>query len=216
MPPLDEIAPICFIDTETTGLDRVRDEIWEFAGIRVDPDGAETPLHLFVDHDEDRCKSLPEPFLADHKKRWPASDRVASHLAAAALISQLLTNEGGPQVHIAGNTIDFDAWMIGKLLIRGMPGFASRFEPMWSYHLIDVPSMVRGYLLHRAQAMEHGTWQLDRDHAARMRSAVTPPYSSEVLSSLIGGVEPPGQFERHTAMGDARWCQALYQRMVNG
>jgi oligoribonuclease (3'-5' exoribonuclease) len=214
MPPLDEAAPIAFVDCETTGLDRALDEIWEFAGVRVDPEGFESELHLFVEHDQTRCKALPEPFLTDHKNRWPPSDQGASRLEAAALISQFLMNEGGPQVHIAGNTVDFDAWMIRKLL--GSAGEYVSMEPPWSYHLIDIPSMVRGYLLHRAQTMEHGTSQLDRDHAARMRSAVTPPYSSEVLSSLIGGVEPPGEGERHTAMGDARWTRALYFRMENG
>lgn len=62
--------PILFIDTETTSLDRKAD-IWEFAGVRRNPDGSTEELHLFIEHSKAECSTLPESFLADHRARFP-------------------------------------------------------------------------------------------------------------------------------------------------
>lgn len=214
----DEVAPIVFLDVETTGLDRARDEIWEFASIRRDPDGEERTLHLFVEHDQNRCGGLPEPFLDDHVYRWPGDpEAIMSRLHAAMLIEQIFDAGGGPEVHLAACGPDFDAAMITRLL-----GAFDHPRP-WHYHLIDVENMVRGYLLAHARWIEAEVRSLGPDSrrdealakAQRYREYVTPPWSSEEISRLLG-VEPPPKGERHTALGDARWCMTMYDRMVKG
>jgi hypothetical protein len=42
-----------------------------------------------------------------------------------------------------------------------------------------------------------------------------PPYHSDSLSRAVG-VEPPGDGVRHTAMGDVRWCVALWDAIHSG
>jgi hypothetical protein len=39
------------------------------------------------------------------------------------------------------------------------------------------------------------------------------PWDSDALSRLCG-VDPPGEVERHTALGDARWAMRLYDAIV--
>ena len=60
--------------------------------------------------------------------------------------------------------------------------------PMWHYHLVDVEAFAAGKL------------------------QVAPPWNSEDLSRAIG--VDPGQYERHSALGDARWAQALYRAVM--
>jgi len=41
------------------------------------------------------------------------------------------------------------------------------------------------------------------------------PWKSDDLSRLIG-VEPPGEDDRHTALGDARWAQRVWDAVMGG
>jgi DNA polymerase III epsilon subunit-like protein len=60
--------------------------------------------------------------------------------------------------------------------------------PAWHYHLVDVEAFAAGAL------------------------GVEPPWNSEELSRMVG-IEP-GDFERHTALGDARWAKAIYEAVL--
>lgn len=57
--------------------------------------------------------------------------------------------------------------------------------PEWHYHLVDVEAMAAG------------------------RCKIAPPWNSEALSLALK--VDPAQFDRHTALGDARWALALYE-----
>jgi len=86
----------------------------------------------------------------------------------------------------------------GAHLVGAVPSFDAAFlEPFlrrhgqaacWHYHLVDVEAMAAG----NAQA--------------------EPPWNSEDLSRWVG-VEPD-QFDRHTALGDARWAKAIYDAVL--
>ena len=67
------------------------------------------------------------------------------------------------------------------------------FEPAWHYHPIDISSMAKGWLA----------------AAGRLPS---PPWKSDQLSLALG--VDPADYPRHTAMGDARWCQAQYDAVL--
>lgn len=79
--------------------------------------------------------------------------------------------------------------------------------PAWSYHVVDVSAMALGWLNGRGAAAEHG--------ATDPRLPVTPPWKSDDLS-LMCGVEPPGEDDRHTALGDARWALRWYDKLTGG
>ena len=81
------------------------------------------------------------------------------------------------------------------ILVGAVPSFDAAFldaflrqeglVPAWHYHLCDVEALAAGKL------------------------GVPPPWKSHDLSRALG-VEP-NDFERHTALGDVRWCRAMFE-----
>lgn len=185
---------IAFVDTETTGLS-LEDDIWEFAAIIREPDGSEHQHHMFIEHDTQRCSTLPPQFLADHQRRFPISGDTRWHPGvwsrqdAAEEIADLL----GKGTHIVGAVPNFDTERIAILLRRF--GFA----PGWHHHLIDVEALAVGYL--------HGI-PGERPPFPHERL----PWASDTLSRAVG--VDPDDFDRHTALGDAQWARAIYDAVT--
>lgn len=198
-------APIVALDTETTGLS-LTDDIWEFAGIRREPDGTEFELHLFIEHDEKKCARLPESFRADHLARYPSHNQAASRVRAANQIANFMEPTGDQKVHVVGAVPNFDTERIALLLEAHAFG-----KPKWHYHLIDVENLAVGYLagLEKQAFNDAEAFQVD------LVNDLAPPWDSDTLSRAVG-VEPPGEGERHTALGDARWVLRLYDAIVGG
>lgn len=209
------MSAIVFMDTETTGL-TLDDDIWEFAAIRRDPGEPDWECHLFIEHDPAKCNQLPEPFLSDHRRRWPTSPAdVVPREFAAKYISDLTKD----RPHIVGAVPNFDTERLSLLL--------NRHGYRWGghYHLIDVENLAVGYLGRQGAATSEHLAILrevgDEERAvasaekelARLRGLITPPWDSDELSRAIG-VEPPGDGVRHTAMGDARHAMAIYDRII--
>lgn len=199
--------PICYLDTETTGLD-LYDDIWEFAAVKFtlseNPDKGlvRDNLHLFIAHSTDKCSQLPEPFRSDHRARFPAacSKNITAREDAAHFIYQFTKD-----ATILGCVPNFDTERIERLIRRN----TSR-TPDWHYHLGDVENMAVGYLL-AAAAFGPALTGLSRD---RLRAACAPPWDSEELSLALG--VDPMQFVRHTAMGDVEWAMAMHEAMRKG
>lgn len=185
------MTSLVFLDTETTGLGDY-DEIWEFGAVRREPDGTERVLHLFLQHDVAKCTMLPEKYLADHQRRFPASHavdwspEVVSQFDAAELIDEFL--QGRP--HIVGAVPSFDLPRIERLAITWIEDWT---RP-WHHHIIDVETVALGWLNGRGIPTH-------------------PPYRSDDLAAACW-VEPPPQGERHTAMGDVRWVMRWYDAMI--
>jgi len=188
---------LVFLDTETTGLS-LDDDIWEFAAIRREADGSQTEHHLFVEHETTKCARLPESFRADHRRRFPISHgpdwdkNVHSRRGLADAVVGLTSD----RPHIVGAVPNFDTERLAILLRR------YALEPAWHYHLIDVENLAVGWI--------HGKYGTKDEAEAR---AVALPWDSDDLSRACG-VEPPGEGERHTALGDARWAMRLYDAIT--
>lgn len=60
--------------------------------------------------------------------------------------------------------------------------------PEWHYHLVDVEALAAGKL------------------------AIPPPWDSADLSRAA--LVDPDQFDKHTALGDARWAKAIYEAVM--
>ena len=174
-------TPICILDTETTGL-RPDDEIWEFFGRRREADGTSTDLHLFIEHDKSKAQQLPASFFADYKDRCP-NKPIPREVAAKAIQDFTLG------AHLVGANPAFDAEKLA-ILLR-----AHGLEPKWNYHLIDIETVVLGYLL-------------------ASRADVGVPWRSEELSKELG--VHPAAFERHTAQGDVSWVEAQFDFVMKG
>jgi hypothetical protein len=189
------MTAIVALDTETTGLS-LTDDIWEFAGIRREEDGTETELHLFIEHDEDKCAELPERFLTDHLARYDA-DLAVSQYGAATLIALFLAGKA----HVVGCVPNFDTERIALLLRRfGM-------EPGWHHHVVCAEVLAVGYL--KGIEAQRRFLGLKGGPVFKIPQG---SWNSDGLSRRIG-VEPPTD-TRHTAMGDARWALQIYDRVM--
>jgi hypothetical protein len=186
------VTRIAFVDTETTGLS-LDDDIWEFAAIVREEDGTETTCHMFIQHDFLKCAELPEPFRSDHEARFAPGALAEPQEQAAERIAALLAN----RIHIVGAVPNFDTERLALLLCR------FGIQPGWHYHLIDVEALAVGYL--------HGRWAASG--AAGVRD-VSLPWNSNDLSRAVG--VDPDQFDRHTALGDAKWARAIYDAITGG
>lgn len=187
MPRTEQLNPVCFVDTETTALDRDVRQIWEVA--LITPDGAETLWRLPVDLAEADPMSLGINGFHDRYPYWhtPEEERpailrdFAQHFAA-------LTRD----LHLAGACVHFDEHTLWDLLR------ANGECPMWHYHIIDVEALAAGWL----------RWQSDQ----AKRVFAQPPWKSTDLSLAVG--VNPDSFARHSAMGDARWAKAIYEAVM--
>lgn len=161
---------VVFLDTETTGLDPERHELWDIG--LVFEDGHEwnphpkparledaDPTALRLTHFYDRAKG----------KGWTWGNRAD----VAGILAETLAEK-----HIVGAVPSFDAAFLERFLR------AHGYSPAWHYHLVDVEALAAGKI------------------------GAVPPWDSESLSRSVG-VEPDA-YERHTALGDARWARALY------
>lgn len=194
--------PVVFVDTETTGLgpDRVP---WEIAVIRRDPDtGSETAYRWFLPLTD---VSAVDGFALRVGRFWDRHP-YGRHLSGKAGKGGAWHLEVSDPELVAGQLMQlthgatwvganpaFDAQLVELLLRKhGM-------QPTWDYHLIDTTVLALGFLHSQA-----GFGVVERPGV---------PYRSQQLTELLG-VEPTSEDERHTALGDARWCQRLYDRIT--
>lgn len=150
------MTDIVFLDTETTGLS-IDDDIWEFAGIRRNGDWHSRAMHLFIEHDTDKCVKLPDSFRADHQIRYRNG---VQHHDAARRIHDFLAG-----AHIVGAVPNFDTEHIAILLRR------HGYEPSWHYQLIDVEILAAGWLAGRGHTL---SLPLDSDELS-LACDVEPP-----------------------------------------
>jgi DNA polymerase III epsilon subunit-like protein len=89
--------------------------------------------------------------------------------------------------HLVGAVPSFDAAFLSSYLHK------TGFKDAWHYHLIDVEALAVGYIF--------GTG-----------GRPNLPWDSEDISTSIG--VNPRRFDRHTALGDARWAKAIYEAVI--
>lgn len=187
-------APLCFVDTETTGVHPGR-RAWEIAIVRRGHFGHEEEWLAQV---EDVDLSAADPFGLKiggfYDRHWhyrlsgTPDGEILSENEAAAKVEYLTRG-----AHLVGAVPSFDAEVFGDMLRR------HKLIPAWHYHLIDVEALAVGYLHGRRRATD----TLD----------VPLPWKSDDLSRAVG-VEPASDDERHTALGDARWAMRIYDRVT--
>lgn len=178
---------ITFLDIETMGLDPAA-PVWEFAAMRRQTAGSFTCdswTHMFIQHDPSSW--LDDPEWPDNFKadyRARFEPDTAMPEAGAAKIIATYIDDGAV---IHGSNPAFDMERLERLLRR------NGIEPGWHYHPVDVPTLAQGYLAARRELPEG-------------------PWKSDTLSKAAG--IDPADYDRHTALGDVRWTQALYDTVM--
>lgn len=206
-------APLAFVDLETTGLDPDRHEIWEI-GLILRLDGADMeyawqlpvdlsradPMGLRVGRFYERRRKIGgmAPVASLHRVKYPTDEQFAKAgplpvSDTAETIANLLDG-----CHLVGAVPSFDAAFLGPWL-RSHGQAAT-----WHYHLVDVEALAAGWL-----AAGH-----DLAFGPPVRDKCQPPWNSNELSAAVG--VDPEQFDRHTALGDARWARAIYDAVMGG
>lgn len=205
---LPSSVPLCFVDTETTGLHLERIP-WEIGVIRRDPDGSEFEWRAFLDvdlskaerpglkvgrfyerHPVGRWLSGLDGKLDDveggHSIRVDAlfNDATISQEEAAYRFARLTHG-----AHIIGAGPWFDTETMDPPL--GEAGLISAFH----YGLIDIKTLIVGFLAGRGEPL-------------------SPPWRTDDLFAAVGVTTPDA--ERHTALGDARAVQRAYDAVMVG
>ncbi len=189
---------ICFIDTETTSL-RPDRRAWEIGIIAREPGRADVEHHWFIDgHDLDLgsadVMSLKiGRFYERHPQyrldRESTGTDTESEYDALRLIEAITRG-----AHLVGAVVSFDADVLGQRMR------ANGICPSWHYHLIDCEALAVGYL-HALDTAPDGN---DPD--------IPLPWKSDDLSAALG--IKVSEEDRHTALGDARWAMAIYDKVT--
>lgn len=189
------MSRLVFIDTETTSL-RPDRRAWEIGlyvrGVGFDP---ERPRHFFIDAD-DLDLGNADPFALKiggfydrHPEYGPSPAPLVDTFSEAEALREVehLTRDA----HLVGAVVNFDADVLGTRMR------AHGIAPSWHYHLIDVEALAVGFL-----------------SATGARELPIPlPWSSDDLTRELG-IPPVPEEDRHTALGDARWARAIYDRVT--
>ncbi|MCA1569339.1 MAG: hypothetical protein LC798_03245 [Chloroflexi bacterium] len=217
-------APVAFLDTETTGLDPERHTIWEVA--LITPDGRERVWQFPVNEVE------ADPFALDigrwWDRRWSTDNEVSRIDAIYEAHNEKSRRKYFPDEgkailplddwcrhfrnlvgtsHLCGAVPSFDEERLRKLLL------SQGVRPRWHYHLIDVEPLAAGCLIGTFTAIQEVGKNPEADGpTVEEAKLAVPPWRSEDLSRAVG-VEPE-DFDRHTALGDARWAKAIYEAVM--
>jgi DNA polymerase III epsilon subunit-like protein len=204
---------ICAIDTETTSL-RADRRAWEVGIVARIPGRPDTEHHWFIDAGDldlgnaDVMSLKIGRFYERHPQmRLDRECDYADYAAEADALREIEAVTRG--AHLVGAVVSFDADVLGQRMR------AHGICPSWHYHLIDVEAMAAGYLAGSFHAIQEvgKNPEADGPTLEEARCAM-PPWKSDELSRAIG-VEPD-DFDRHTALGDARWAQAIYDAILGG
>lgn len=193
------MSRLVFLDTETVGLADECD-IWEIGLIaRTDAGDVEYCWRLRPD------MVRAEPTGLRIGRYYERIGKLAYKPVGSAV--RVVNPRGGGDDEAAGVAFDLAQLLDGATIVGAVPDFDARHLSRWlaqydqcgtwHYHLHCVETLALGYL------------------AGQNRLLPPLPVRSDDLSRMVG-VEPPGDTERHTALGDARWVRDIWDAITGG
>lgn len=158
--------------------------VWEFACIRVRPGLPVVVREFTIEHDP---SGWVHTLPVSFQQDYYRRYHAASALTEPTAAEEIHFLTNGATIVGCNPGFDLDSQRLAGLLRR------NGIEPAWHYHPQDTASLAVGFLAGRGQLPPM-------------------PWKSDELSRLIG--VDPARFDRHTALGDARWCQAQWHHMM--
>lgn len=191
---------VAFIDIETTGLDPEYQPIWEIAVI---VDGVEHVWQQRIPHwrmwTPETHPQIDAWVLENTGLRERYDDATA--LNPWDSIAQLESLVKGR--HLVGAC----PWFDSERLHRAQLAETDHRSLLWHYHLIDVENLAIGFL---AGASAYGDGLTERWGDGIVDVL---PWDSAALSFRLG-VDPADFEPKHSALADARWAKALYEKIM--
>ncbi|MFJ6566553.1 exonuclease domain-containing protein [Streptomyces sp. NPDC091292] len=192
--------PLVFCDTETTGLDPVMHDAWEFALIvRRDGQDIEHTFQIRPDLTNAEPKAL-EINRYHERTSTPGWTWDDPHTAATRMYHLL---NGAVLI---GSNPSFDADMIRNLFAR----YYEVAKP-WHYRTIDTTTLAVGALYGRASEWTHK--DCDATWYDKVTKAIGWPWKSYEVSRHVE-IDPPAKDVAHTALGDARWARDVWDAVT--
>lgn len=188
---------VCFVDNETTSLDRDQRQVWECALIRAEAGGwAEYVWQLPVDLSKADPKSLA--MNGFHERRWPRARSTSGQGPTLISLPDFASRfaELTRGLTLVAANVGFDEGDLWKILR------ANGECPMWHYRSIEVESLAAGYLVGQRPRLGDEAGGFDP----------RPPWKHTDLIRALG--INPDDFARHSALGDARLVKAVYERVM--
>lgn len=186
------MSAVAFIDTETAGLDPEFHHVWEIAVI---VDGVE---HCWQQRLP--AYSVVDQWVLDNT-RFSQDYNVDTALNQLESFDRFVGLVAGR--HLVGACPWFDSERLHRQQLElGRSSEHSDRRLPWHYHLIDIENLAVGYLLGKGSQMSSPQdWQ-------------TPlPWDSAELSRRVG-VDPADFEPKHSALTDARWAKAIYEKIT--
>jgi DNA polymerase III epsilon subunit-like protein len=206
-------STLVFVDTETTSL-RPDRRAWDIAFIVRRPGTEDVEHQWYIDAaDLDLGNADPfalrighfyerHPQYTGELDNEPAWGRIHREDDVLREIEELTRG-----AHLVGCVPNFDADVLGARMR------AHGILPSWHYHLIDVETLIVGYI-NGVAARAIDEYRMRGEEPPPIdRSKAAPPWKSDDMSRAVN-VEPPDGDDRHTAMGDARWARDMYDAVT--